>query len=68
LPRHGFVESAARLPFQTRCPRKLGKICEEQEPPIREFGRGHKIACHIEPDALERMDPVIVLAERAAAE
>ena len=22
-------------PFQTRCPRKLGKICEEQEPPIR---------------------------------
>ena len=26
-------------PFQTRCPRKLGTICEEQEPPIREFGR-----------------------------
>ena len=22
-------------PFQTRCPRKLGPICEEQEPPIR---------------------------------
>ena len=25
-------------PFQTRCPRKLGRICEEQEPPIRERG------------------------------
>ena len=36
-------------PFQTRCPRKLGKICETEAPPVREFGRGHKIACHIEP-------------------
>jgi peptide/nickel transport system ATP-binding protein len=55
-------------PFQTRCPRKIGRICEVEAPPIREFGKGHKIACHIEPDELERMDPVIVLAERAAAE
>jgi peptide/nickel transport system ATP-binding protein len=55
-------------PFQTRCPRKIGPICEQQEPPIREFGRGHKIACHIAPDELERMDPVITLPERAAAE
>jgi peptide/nickel transport system ATP-binding protein len=49
-------------PFQTRCPRKLGKICEEQAPPIREFGRGHKIACHIAPEELMKMEPVIVLA------
>ena len=55
-------------PFQTRCPRKLGKICETEAPPIREFGRGHKIACHIDPDDLERMDPVIVIPDRAAAE
>ncbi|MEM7025573.1 MAG: ABC transporter ATP-binding protein, partial [Pseudomonadota bacterium] len=34
-------------PFQTRCPRKIGPICEEQEPPIRDFGNNHKIACHI---------------------
>jgi peptide/nickel transport system ATP-binding protein len=55
-------------PFQTRCPRKLGKICEEQEPPIRVFGHGHRIACHIPPEDLERMEPVIVLADKAAAE
>jgi peptide/nickel transport system ATP-binding protein len=55
-------------PFQTRCPRKIGKICEEQEPPIREFGPGHKIACHIAPEELERMAPVIVLGDREAAE
>jgi peptide/nickel transport system ATP-binding protein len=55
-------------PFQTRCPRKIGKICEEQEPPIRVFGRGHKIACHIAPEELERMDPVITLADKEAAD
>jgi peptide/nickel transport system ATP-binding protein len=55
-------------PFQTRCPRKLGKICEEQAPPVRVFGKGHKIACHIPPDDLLRMDPVIVLGAREAAE
>jgi peptide/nickel transport system ATP-binding protein len=55
-------------PFQTRCPRKIGKICEEQEPPIRTFGRGHKIACHIAPEELERMEPVIVLAGKEAAD
>ena len=27
-------------PFQTRCPRKLGKICEEQAPPIRRVRQG----------------------------
>jgi peptide/nickel transport system ATP-binding protein len=55
-------------PFQTRCPRKLGRICEEEEPPIRVFGRGHKIACHIAPEDLERMEPVIVLAGKEAAD
>jgi peptide/nickel transport system ATP-binding protein len=55
-------------PFQTRCPRKLGKICEQEAPPIRVFGKGHKIACHIAPDDLLRMDPVIVLGAREAAE
>jgi peptide/nickel transport system ATP-binding protein len=55
-------------PFQTRCPRKIGKICEEEEPPVRRFGDGHRIACHIAPEELERMGPVIVLADKEAAD
>jgi peptide/nickel transport system ATP-binding protein len=55
-------------PFQTRCPRKLGKICEQEAPPVRVFGKGHKIACHIAPDDLLRMEPVIVLGAKEAAE
>ncbi len=55
-------------PFQTRCPRKIGKICEEQAPPVRVFGKGHKIACHIAPEDLLRMEPVIVMGAKEAAE
>jgi len=32
--------------FHTRCPRKIGAICEQQEPPAREE-EGHVIFCHI---------------------
>ena len=34
-------------PFQRRCPRKLGKICETDVPPARLFDNGHQINCHI---------------------
>ena len=54
-------------PFQTRCPRKIGTICETEAPPIREFGPGHRIACHIEPAELEAMEPVITMPAKEAA-
>ena len=40
--------------FQTRCPRKLGAICEEQEPALADAGAGHAIRCHIPVDELRR--------------
>lgn len=47
----GDVPSAAHIPsgcrFHTRCPRKIGAICEQQEPPWRDAGDGHRIRCHI---------------------
>ena len=55
-------------PFQTRCPRKIGRICEQEAPPIRRFGSGHRIACHIAPEDLERMEPVIVMGDKEAAD
>jgi peptide/nickel transport system ATP-binding protein len=52
----GAVPSADRLPsgcpFHTRCPRKLGPICEEQTPPWRDAGADHRIFCHIPLDEL----------------
>jgi peptide/nickel transport system ATP-binding protein len=47
----GELPSALNLPsgcsFHTRCPRKLGEICERQEPPLHPAGEGHVIRCHI---------------------
>jgi len=54
-------------PFQTRCPRKLGRICETERPPVREFAGGHRILCHIAPEDLAKMEPVISLAGAPAA-
>ncbi len=39
-------------PFHTRCPRKIGAICETDEPPLRDAGDGHRIRCHIPIDEL----------------
>lgn len=59
--------------FHTRCPRKLGPVCETEDPPWRMVsggggdgsdggqdgdGDGHRIACHIELDSLAREQAV----------
>lgn len=33
--------------FHPRCPRKLGAVCEEHDPPFTDAGEGHRIRCHI---------------------
>jgi peptide/nickel transport system ATP-binding protein len=52
----GEIPSAAEPPsgcvFHTRCPRKIGAICEEEEPPLREVESGHFMRCHIPIDEL----------------
>ena len=48
--------------FAGRCPRKLGAICDEQEPPEQLAGPGHRIKCHIPLDELSRIAPVVALA------
>lgn len=45
-------------PFQTRCPRKIGAICETDLPPVQELSPGHKIMCHLPADELRKMEPI----------
>jgi peptide/nickel transport system ATP-binding protein len=54
-------------PFQTRCPRKIGAICETVLPPEKELAPGHKIACHLADAELAAMEPVIAVARRQPA-
>ena len=43
---------ASGCPFQRRCPRKLGKICETETPQAQTTRPGHLINCHIPADDL----------------
>ena len=56
---HGAVPSAVNIPsgcrFHTRCPRKIGEICETQEPPWQDLGDDHQICCHIPAAELARL-------------
>ena len=54
-------------PFQTRCPRKIGAICETELPPVQELAPGHKIMCHIPEKELRKMEPVITFQKPAKA-
>ena len=55
----GDIPSASSPPsgcvFHTRCPRKLGAICEEAEPPLAEVEAGHHMRCHIPLGELRRL-------------
>jgi peptide/nickel transport system ATP-binding protein len=55
----GEIPSAANPPsgcvFHTRCPRKLGAVCETEEPPLAEAEPGHSIRCHIPIEDLRRL-------------
>lgn len=55
----GEIPSASDPPsgcvFQTRCHRKLGEICETEEPPLVEAEDGYWKRCHIPVEDLRRL-------------
>jgi len=58
----GAVPSALDPPtgcrFHTRCPRKIGPICEQEPPPWRVITEEHRIYCHIGIEELQAVEPV----------
>ena len=68
----GSVPSAMNVPsgcrFHPRCPRSLGDICREQEPPWRVGEGDHRIYCHIPLDELARLqaETLVLDAEESA--
>jgi len=55
----GDIPSAAEPPtgcvFHTRCPRRVGSICDETEPPLVEVEPNHLMRCHIPIDELRAL-------------
>jgi peptide/nickel transport system ATP-binding protein len=68
----GEMPSAADPPsgcvFHTRCPRKLGEICETEEPPLVEAEPGHLMRCHIPIEELRRVQATAPDAGKAKPE
>ncbi len=60
----GSVPSAMNTPsgcrFHPRCPRKIGRVCETEEPPWRSISATHRICCHIEIEELKRMQAPVL--------
>jgi peptide/nickel transport system ATP-binding protein len=44
--------------FASRCPRKVGRVCDDTPPPLREASLAHVIHCHIPLDELRAVEPV----------
>ena len=44
--------------FSSRCAYRIRGTCEVQEPPVREFAPGHRIACHLPARELSEMQPI----------
>ena len=53
------LDPPAGCPFHTRCPRRIGSVCEEREPPLRRFDGDHRILCHLPAEELARGQAVI---------
>lgn len=55
-------------PFQTRCRWKSsveGNLCETQVPDVQHLADGHQVKCHLSPEVLQSMEPVIKIAAEA---
>ena len=50
-------------PFTTRCPRRIGDICDTTPPEEQISADGHRIACHIPLEELSQIDPVFAITE-----
>ena len=57
------IDPPVGCPFTTRCPRRIGAICDESRPPLQQDEEGHVIACHIPLDELRAAEPVIQVRE-----
>jgi peptide/nickel transport system ATP-binding protein len=45
--------------FHPRCPRKIGRICEKEAPPVLESIPGHRIICHLPIEELYKWRPIV---------
>jgi len=53
-------------PFSTRCQRRIGEICDNEDPKVQFNADRHGIACHIPMEELRKVEPVIKVSDKNA--
>jgi peptide/nickel transport system ATP-binding protein len=57
-------EGLRGCPFASRCPRRLGAICDDTPPPVQRLPGDHRIACHIPTAELAALQTALVEPSR----
>ena len=52
-------------PFSTRCAYMMDGVCNVDLPPLRFFGDGHEILCHLDEKTLSGMEPVLKIPSKS---
>ncbi|GAA0212367.1 dipeptide ABC transporter ATP-binding protein [Halobaculum roseum] len=53
------IDPPSGCPFQTRCPKKIGDVCETDVPDLEDMGDGHRISCHLSVEEMSERDSFI---------
>ena len=57
-------EALRGCPFASRCPRKVGAVCDDTPPPVHRLAGDHRIACHIPAGELATLQAALVEPSR----
>jgi peptide/nickel transport system ATP-binding protein len=57
-------EALRGCPFASRCPRKVGAVCDDTPPPVQRLAGDHRIACHIPAGELATLQTALVEPSR----
>ncbi|MCK5428995.1 MAG: ABC transporter ATP-binding protein, partial [Anaerolineales bacterium] len=60
----GSLDKPGGCPFHTRCPRFLGKICQDKTPPFQYIPEGKQIFCHIPLKELQTLQKDLFIQKR----
>ena len=57
------IDPPSGCPFQTRCPKKIGDVCEREDPDLEAMGDGHQISCHLSVEEMSERESFISAPE-----
>ncbi|WP_435064452.1 dipeptide ABC transporter ATP-binding protein [Halobaculum sp. EA56] len=53
------IDPPSGCPFRTRCPKKIGDVCETDVPELADVGGGHRISCHLSVEEMSERESFI---------